>query len=128
MYGPISKVSPEAYWLYATTIKIWKLQSFCPFFQAKKIGFIPLPPDPKNSPVLPWPSFSVFSSYRYFLNHCFTIRKLVAKVLLYLLIQDGKLTEEQFASNLQTTLNSPPQPNLVGFLKVRLVSLVIGLQ
>lgn len=32
--------------------------------------------------------------------------------------QEGKLTEEQFATNLQTTLNSPPQPNLVGFLKV----------
>ena len=33
-------------------------------------------------------------------------------------LQEGKLTEEQFAASLQTTLNSPPQPNLVGFLKV----------
>lgn len=40
-----------------------------------------------------------------------TVKELVQGVL------DGKLTEEQFASNLQTTLNSPPQPNLVGFLK-----------
>ncbi|XP_015770541.1 PREDICTED: transcription initiation factor TFIID subunit 4-like [Acropora digitifera] len=30
---------------------------------------------------------------------------------------EGKLTEEQFATTLQATLNSPPQPNLVGFLK-----------
>lgn len=40
-----------------------------------------------------------------------TVKELVQGVM------DGKLTEEQFASNLQTTLNSPPQPNLVGFLK-----------
>ncbi|XP_078364574.1 transcription initiation factor TFIID subunit 4-like [Oculina patagonica] len=40
-----------------------------------------------------------------------TVKELVQGVM------DGKLTEEQFAANLQTTLNSPPQPNLVGFLK-----------
>ncbi|CAH3020315.1 unnamed protein product [Porites evermanni] len=41
-----------------------------------------------------------------------TVKELVQGVM------EGKLTEEQFATNLQTTLNSPPQPNLVGFLKV----------
>lgn len=40
-----------------------------------------------------------------------TVKELVQGVM------EGKLTEEQFATNLQTTLNSPPQPNLVGFLK-----------
>ena len=32
--------------------------------------------------------------------------------------QEGKLSEEDFAMKLQSTLNSPPQPNLIGFLKV----------
>lgn len=40
-----------------------------------------------------------------------TVKELVQGVM------EGKLTEEQFATTLQATLNSPPQPNLVGFLK-----------
>lgn len=40
-----------------------------------------------------------------------TVKELVQGVM------EGKLTEEQFATSLQATLNSPPQPNLVGFLK-----------